>query len=34
MKEILNSLNELQKLSKDKLVKKRMDKFCKMGIVK
>ena len=33
-KEILNSLNELQKLSKDKLVKKRMDKFCKMGIVK
>ena len=33
-KEILNSLNELQKLSKDKLIKKRMDKFCKMGIVK
>tara|TARA_B100001113_G_scaffold96389_1_gene77280 strand:+ start:3151 stop:4101 length:951 start_codon:yes stop_codon:yes gene_type:complete len=33
-KEILNSLNELQKLSKDKLIKKRMDKFCDMGIVK
>jgi len=32
-KEILNSLNELQKLSKDKLIKKRMDKFCDMGIV-
>ena len=33
-KEILNSLNELQKLSKDKLIKKRMDKFCDMGIVR
>ena len=33
-KEILSSLNELQKLSIDKLVKKRMDKFCNMGIVK
>ena len=33
-KEILNSLNELQKLSKHKLIQKRMDKFCNMGIVK
>ena len=33
-KEILSSLYELQKLSIDKLVKKRMDKFCNMGIVK
>ena len=33
-KEILNSLNELKKLSTNQLIKKRMDKFCKMGIVK
>ena len=33
-KEILSSLDELQKLSIDKLIKKRMDKFCNMGIVK
>ena len=33
-KEILSSLDELQKLSIDKLIKKRMDKFCDMGIVK
>ena len=33
-KEILNSINELQKLSIDKLVKRRMDKFSNMGIVK
>jgi len=33
-KEILNSLNELQKLSINQLIKKRMDKFCNMGIVK
>ena len=33
-KEILSSLNELQKLSINKLINKRMDKFCNMGIVK
>ena len=33
-KEILSSLNELKKLSTNQLIKKRMDKFCKMGIVK
>ena len=33
-KEILISLNELKKLSTNQLIKKRMDKFCKMGIVK
>ena len=33
-KEILSSLNELKKLSINQLIKKRMDKFCKMGIVK
>ena len=33
-KEILNSLNTLKKLSTNQLIKKRMDKFCKMGIVK
>jgi len=33
-KEILISLNELKKLSINQLIKKRMDKFCKMGIVK
>ena len=33
-KEIINSLTELKKLSINQLIKKRMDKFCKMGIVK
>ena len=33
-KEIINSLKELQKLSTTQLIKKRMDKFCNMGIVK
>ena len=33
-KEILRSLSELKKLSTNQLIKKRMDKFCKMGIVK
>ena len=33
-KEILISLNTLKKLSTNQLIKKRMDKFCKMGIVK
>ena len=33
-KEILSSLNELKKQSTNQLIKKRMDKFCKMGIVK
>ena len=33
-KEILSSLNELKKLSINQLIKKRMDKFCEMGIVK
>ena len=33
-KEILSSLNELKKLSTNQLIKKRMDKFCEMGIVK
>ena len=33
-KEILISLSELKKLSTNQLIKKRMDKFCKMGIVK
>ena len=33
-KEIINSLTELQKLPINQLIKKRMDKFCKMGIVK
>ena len=33
-KEILSSLNELKKLSTNQLIKKRMDKFCRMGIVK
>ena len=33
-KEIINSLTELKKLPINKLIKKRMDKFCKMGIVK
>ena len=33
-KEILSSFNELKKLSTNQLIKKRMDKFCKMGIVK
>ena len=33
-KEIINSLTELKKLTINQLIKKRMDKFCKMGIVK
>ena len=33
-KEIINSLKELQKISTTQLIKKRMDKFCNMGIVK
>ena len=33
-KEIISSLKELQKLSTTQLIKKRMDKFCNMGIVK
>ena len=33
-KEIINSLTELKKLPINQLIKKRMDKFCKMGIVK
>ena len=33
-KEILSSLNELKKLSTNQLIKKRMDKFCEMGVVK
>ena len=33
-KEIIYSLKELQKLSTTQLIKKRMDKFCNMGIVK
>ena len=33
-KEIINSLKELKKLSTTQLIKKRMDKFCNMGIVK
>ena len=33
-KEIINSLKELQKLSTKQLIKKRMDKFSNMGIVK
>ena len=33
-KEIINSITTLKKLSIEKLIKKRMDKFCNMGIVK
>mgnify|MGYP001326343346 FL=1 len=33
-KEIISSLKELKKLSTTQLIKKRMDKFCNMGIVK
>ncbi|MDG2138593.1 MAG: acetyl-CoA carboxylase carboxyltransferase subunit alpha [Flavobacteriales bacterium] len=33
-KEIINSITTLKKLSIQKLIKKRMDKFCNMGIVK
>ena len=33
-KEIISSLKELKKLSTIQLIKKRMDKFCNMGIVK
>ena len=33
-KEIINSLKELQKISTTQLIKKRMNKFCNMGIVK
>ena len=33
-KEIINSINILQKVSIKKLTQQRMDKFCKMGVVK
>ena len=33
-KEIINSITTLKKLSIEKLIKRRMDKFCNMGIVK
>jgi len=33
-KEIINSITILQKLSIEKLIKKRMDKFCNMGVIK
>ena len=33
-KEIISSLKELKKISTKQLIKKRMDKFCNMGIVK
>ena len=33
-KEIISSLKELKKISTTQLIKKRMDKFCNMGIVK
>ena len=33
-KEIINSITTLKKLSIEKLIKKRMDKFCNMGIVR
>ena len=33
-KEINNSIKELQSLTIKDLIKKRMDKFCEMGVVK
>ena len=33
-KEIINSIDILQKISIEKLTKQRMDKFCNMGVVK
>jgi len=33
-KEIINSITILQKLSIEKLIKKRIDKFCNMGVIK